>query len=238
MAGPFAGAAAGRSRRRRGEGRADRLANGSVFGQPAARTGNEHQQSRFCRSTATSARSLSISNPTEGKAVLIELVKTADVFLQNLSPRRRQAAGRRLRDAERDQPQARLRLDVGLRRGRARTPRIAQDRTCSLQSMSGAMLSAGRAGDPPQPAGQYLADAVTAYCAFEGVLAALLHRERTGEGQLVAGQHARCSGDASRCRSCRSSPSRPQAADTFCRAARALLYPRALRRLRHCRTAI
>jgi crotonobetainyl-CoA:carnitine CoA-transferase CaiB-like acyl-CoA transferase len=30
-----------------------------------------------------------------------------------------------------------------------------------------------------------VADATTAYCAFEGVLAALLHRERTGEGQLV-----------------------------------------------------
>jgi crotonobetainyl-CoA:carnitine CoA-transferase CaiB-like acyl-CoA transferase len=51
--------------------------------------------------------------------------------------------------------------------------------------MSGAMLSAGRRGEPPTPAGQYLADAVTASTAFEGVLAALLHRERTGEGQLV-----------------------------------------------------
>ena len=35
------------------------------------------------------------------------------------------------------------------------------------------------------PAGQYLVDAITASTAFEGVLAALLHRERTGEGQLV-----------------------------------------------------
>ena len=47
------------------------------------------------------------------------------------------------------------------------------------------MLSAGRAGEPPTPAGQYLVDAVAAYTAFEGALAALLHRERTGEGQLV-----------------------------------------------------
>src|SRR3546814_3408520 len=31
----------------------------------------------------------------------------------------------------------------------------------------------------------FLADAITAYTAFEGALAALLHRERTGEGQLV-----------------------------------------------------
>src|SRR3546814_14117882 len=34
-------------------------------------------------------------------------------------------------------------------------------------------------------AGPFLADAITAYTAFEGALAALLHRERTGEGQLV-----------------------------------------------------
>jgi crotonobetainyl-CoA:carnitine CoA-transferase CaiB-like acyl-CoA transferase len=54
-----------------------------------------------------------------------------------------------------------------------------------LQGLSGAMLSAGREGEPPTAAGQYLVDAITAYTAFEGVLAALLHRERTGEGQLV-----------------------------------------------------
>ena len=54
-----------------------------------------------------------------------------------------------------------------------------------LQAMSGAMYSIGRRGDPPQPGGTYLVDATTAYSAFEGALAALFHRERTGVGQLV-----------------------------------------------------
>jgi CoA-transferase family III len=54
-----------------------------------------------------------------------------------------------------------------------------------LQGLSGATLSAGRAREPPPPAGQYLVDAVAAYTAFERALAALLHRERTGESQLV-----------------------------------------------------
>src|SRR3546814_11144366 len=54
-----------------------------------------------------------------------------------------------------------------------------------LQALSGAMLSAGRASDPPQPAGPFLADAITASTAFAGALAALLHRERTGKGHLV-----------------------------------------------------
>ena len=55
-----------------------------------------------------------------------------------------------------------------------------------LQGMSGAMLSAGSAASRRPPAGQYLVDAVTASTAFEAALAALLHRERTGEGQFVS----------------------------------------------------
>ena len=54
-----------------------------------------------------------------------------------------------------------------------------------LQAMSGAMFNVGRAADPPAPAGTYAVDAITGYGAFEGALAGLLHRERTGEGQLV-----------------------------------------------------
>ena len=55
-----------------------------------------------------------------------------------------------------------------------------------LQAMSGAMFSTGSADDAPQPSGTYAVDAITGYSAFEGALAALLHRERTGEGQLVS----------------------------------------------------
>ncbi|HLI16184.1 MAG TPA: CaiB/BaiF CoA-transferase family protein [Acidimicrobiales bacterium] len=54
-----------------------------------------------------------------------------------------------------------------------------------LQGLAGFMFSAGRAEDPPQPAPLYVVDAITAYSAFEGALAALLHRERTGTGQVV-----------------------------------------------------
>ena len=54
-----------------------------------------------------------------------------------------------------------------------------------LQAMSGAMFNVGRACDPPAPAGTYAVDAITGYGAFEAALAGLLHRERTGEGQLV-----------------------------------------------------
>ena len=55
-----------------------------------------------------------------------------------------------------------------------------------LQAMSGAMMSTGKADQPPTPSGQFIVDAVTAAAASEATIAALLHRERTGQGQMVS----------------------------------------------------
>lgn len=54
-----------------------------------------------------------------------------------------------------------------------------------LQGLSGMMMSAMDAEGVPQAAPTYVVDAVTGYTAFEAVLAGLLHRERTGEGQYI-----------------------------------------------------
>jgi crotonobetainyl-CoA:carnitine CoA-transferase CaiB-like acyl-CoA transferase len=129
-------------------------------------------------------RSLAIDlKAEEGKAILLDLVKDADVFLQNY------------------RPGVAARLGVDYDTLKAINPRLiyvsisgygedgpyrnypGQD--LLLQSLSGAMMSSGSKDQPPSPAGQYLVDAITAYTAFEGALAALFHRERTGEGQLV-----------------------------------------------------
>jgi crotonobetainyl-CoA:carnitine CoA-transferase CaiB-like acyl-CoA transferase len=119
----------------------------------------------------------------EGRAVLLDLVREADVFLQNYRPG---VAGRLGVDYD-SLAAINPRLVYVSMSGYGETgpyvDRPGQD--LLLQAMSGAMLSAGRDGEAPNAAGQYLVDAVTAYTAFEGALAALLHRERTGEGQLV-----------------------------------------------------
>lgn len=129
-------------------------------------------------------RSLAIDLKSEGgRTVMERLVEQADVFIQNYRPG---VAGR---------------LGVDYETLSALNPRLVYvsmsgygedgpyarkpGQDLLLQAMSGAMLSTGRKGEPPQAAGQYLVDAVTAYTAFEGALAALLHRERTGEGQKV-----------------------------------------------------
>ncbi|GAA1571581.1 MULTISPECIES: CaiB/BaiF CoA transferase family protein [Kribbella] len=129
-------------------------------------------------------RSLAVDlKSDEGRELLYELVRTSDVFLQNYRPG----------------VAARLGVDYATLRalkpslvyvsisGYGETGPYAEwpGQDLLVQAMSGALFSAGRPDEPPVAAPYFLADAVTAYSAFEGVLAALLHRERTGEGQLV-----------------------------------------------------
>jgi crotonobetainyl-CoA:carnitine CoA-transferase CaiB-like acyl-CoA transferase len=129
-------------------------------------------------------RSLAIDlKSPAGRAVLRDLVGSADVFLQNYRP----GVAARLGVDYESLAQVNPRLVYVSISGFGETgpyrDRPGQD--LILQGMCGAMLSTGKSGDVPVPAGQYLVDAVTAYSAFEGALAALYHRNRTGEGQLV-----------------------------------------------------
>src|SRR5688572_30638674 len=125
-------------------------------------------------------RSLAIDlKAPEGKAVLLELVRTADVFLQNYRPGVAKRLGVDYESLVRINPKLIYVSISGYGESGPYVDRPGQDLV--LQGMSGAMMSAGRAGEAPSPAGQYLVDAVTAYNAFEGALAALLHRERTGD---------------------------------------------------------
>lgn len=129
-------------------------------------------------------RSLAIDlKSPNGKAVLFDLVKTADVFLQNYRPGVAKRLGVDYASLSKINPRLVYVSMSGYGEDGPYVNHPGQDLV--LQGMSGAMLSAGRAGEPPTPAGQYLVDAIAAYNAFEGALAALLHRERTGEGQLV-----------------------------------------------------
>ena len=54
-----------------------------------------------------------------------------------------------------------------------------------IQAMSGLMSTTGTAEGPPTASGESIADAWTGLFGSWAVLAALLHRERTGEGQAI-----------------------------------------------------
>ncbi|ORM71215.1 CaiB/BaiF CoA transferase family protein [Pantoea rwandensis] len=129
-------------------------------------------------------RSLAVNlKDEEGKALLYKLVETADVFIQNYRPGVAARLGVDYETLKQIKPDLIYVSMSGFGETGPYAKRPGQD--LLLQSLSGAMLSNGVEGTAPQPAGQYLVDAITAYTAFEGALAALLHRERTGEGQLV-----------------------------------------------------
>lgn len=129
-------------------------------------------------------RSLAVDLKSDGgREVMAELVKSADVFIQNYRPGVAARLGVDYGSLSKINPKLVYVSMSGYGEDGPYAQRPGQD--LLLQAMSGAMRSTGREGEPPTPAGMYLADAITAYTAFEGALAALLHRERTGEGQLV-----------------------------------------------------
>lgn len=125
---------------------------------------------------------LDLKNP-ESQNVVDDLVRTADVFLQNF----RHGTGDR--------------LGVGYERLRKINPRLIycsisgygsagpyRDRPGQdlvMQGYSGSMFSVGSAGDPPEPGALWAADVMTGYQAAIGILAALRAREFSGRGQHV-----------------------------------------------------
>lgn len=119
----------------------------------------------------------------QGRKLFLRLVADADVFIHNYRPGVPKRLGVDYETLSGINPSLVYVSMSGYGEDGPYAMRPGQDLV--LQAMSGAMLSAGREGEPPAAAGQYVVDAVTAYTAFEGALAALLHRERTGEGQLV-----------------------------------------------------
>lgn len=145
-------------------------------------TGNEINVSFL--SLNRNKRSLAVDLKSDGgKQVISRLVAEADVFIQNYRPGVAARLGVDYETLSALNPNLIYVSMSGYGETGPYALRPGQD--LLLQAMSGAMLSAGRKGEAPLAAGQFLVDAITAYTAFEGALAALLHRERTGEGQKV-----------------------------------------------------
>lgn len=119
----------------------------------------------------------------DGQEIMTRLIESADVVLQNYRPGVAERLGIDYERVRRISPDVVYVSLSGYGESGPYRDRPGQD--LLIQAMSGAMYSAGRAADPPSPAGHYVVDAIAAYTAFEGALGALLHRERTGEGQLV-----------------------------------------------------
>ncbi len=129
-------------------------------------------------------RSLAVDlKQPEGRDLVLRLAAEADVFLQNYRPGVAARLGMDYESVRAVRPDIVYVSMSGYGESGPYVDRPGQD--LLLQGLTGALYNAGRTEDPPQAGPTFVADAVTAYSAFEAVLAALLHRERTGEGQKV-----------------------------------------------------
>ena len=145
-------------------------------------TGNEINASFLSLNRNKRSLAVNLKSP-EGRDLVHELATTSDVFLQNYRPGVAARLGVDYETISAINPEIVYVSISGYGESGPYVGRPGQD--VLVQAMTGALHSAGKEGEAPQPGPYFVADAITAYSAFEGALAALLHRERTGEGQLV-----------------------------------------------------
>jgi crotonobetainyl-CoA:carnitine CoA-transferase CaiB-like acyl-CoA transferase len=119
----------------------------------------------------------------EGRALFLRLVEQADVVIENFAPGATERLGIDWAAVQRVNPRIVYCSLTGFGHTGPDKDRKAFD--LIAQAMSGIMSLTGEPDGRPMKAGSPMADTVSAGFAFAGVLGALYHRERTGEGQFV-----------------------------------------------------
>jgi crotonobetainyl-CoA:carnitine CoA-transferase CaiB-like acyl-CoA transferase len=129
-------------------------------------------------------RSIAVDLRTEeGREVLGALVDWADVLVENLRPRAKQALGLDWETLHARNPRL---ISVGVSTFGADGPYAGRPGIDPVaQALSGLLNVTGPAGGDPVKAGPPIADAVSSLLVAVGSLSALWARERMGEGQRV-----------------------------------------------------
>ena len=114
---------------------------------------------------------------------MLELAAEADVVVENFRPGVMARLGLAYEDVRAVNPRIIYASSSGYGQSGPYVQRPGQD--LLIQALSGLMFLSGRAGDPPTAHGVGVTDQYTALHIVIAVLAALHHREQTGEGQKV-----------------------------------------------------
>jgi formyl-CoA transferase len=125
---------------------------------------------------------LDLKHP-DGKALFLRLARMADVVVENFAVGVMDRLGLGWEVLRRENP--RLVYGVGNGFGLAGPYRDLPAMDLTIQAMSGIMNATGYADRPPVKAGPAVCDFLAGVHLFAGIMSALLHRERTGQGQLV-----------------------------------------------------
>lgn len=118
-----------------------------------------------------------------GRRVLDRLLARADVVVQNFRPDVRRAYGLEYEPLRRSKPDLVLLSITAFGEDGPYALRPGTDHV--FQGLSGLMSVSGEAEGGPLRCGVPVADMTAAHLAYAGVLAALLHRQHTGQGQEV-----------------------------------------------------
>ena len=119
----------------------------------------------------------------EAQEVARRLIASADVLVQNFRPGVVERFGLDYDAVRRINPRLVYASVSGY--GEESPDRALPGQDLLIQAMSGLMAATGRASEPPTPAGAAIVDQHGAALLAMGILAALFHRERTGEGQKI-----------------------------------------------------
>lgn len=129
-------------------------------------------------------RSLGLDvSEARGRQILMRLLAQADVVVENLRPDMLERSGLDYDSIREVNPRI---IYCALTGFGERGPYRTKPGTDNIfQGIAGAMMLAGQEGDPPVRLGFTPADMAAALFASVGVVSALFHRERTGQGQKV-----------------------------------------------------
>ena len=140
--------------------------------------------SLFAITISRSKRSLALDlYSDQGKAVLADLIKAADVLVENFRPGTMERMGFGWEEAKALNPRLIFVRVSGFGQDGPWATRAAYDPV--IQALSGFMELTGPADGPPTVCGTIITDYLTGLHTVIGTLTALQERERTSEGQWV-----------------------------------------------------
>lgn len=119
----------------------------------------------------------------KGRLILIDLLKDADVFVENYGPGVLQRRGFDWETVKELNPRLIMASISGFGKSSSHSDRPAFDMIA--QAFSGMMHMTGDPDGPPMPAGQSIGDVMSGVHAVAGIGYGLFHRERTGKGQFI-----------------------------------------------------
>ncbi len=125
---------------------------------------------------------LNLKHP-RGKTLLADLIRACDIVAENFRPGTLEKLGFPWEEIHRLNPRAVFCSVSGF--GQTGPRRGEPGFDVVIQGEGGLMSLTGEPGGPPTKVGASVADITAGMLAAYGILLALLHRERTGEGQMV-----------------------------------------------------